>query len=824
MADAQQRQAPANGSADGADAAGAHAAGADAAGKYIGAHPPAFDAEAAARIAREAFGVTGAPRPLWGERDQNFAIDGDGAVSHVLKISNIREAPEELDLQLRALCWLEKTAPDLPVPRLCRTRAGEMTARAVSPEGAGHTVHCITLLGGAEFGDAASRVPAAFESAGAQAGAAAAALSGFFHPSAGHALFWDVRHLGAFAHHAPKIADPGLARAVQALIPRLQADVFPALASLRAQVIHHDTNPSNVLVDPAAPARMTGLVDFGDTLHGPIALDAAVAALELATAGTDMIESAAAVLAGYDRAMPLEAEEIDLIPDLMIARAALGLLIGVTRVENAITSAQDQDYHRMYAPVMDRLLSLGADGLRDRFRAACRFPRHTPATPADRAQSAARTQALLERRYAVLGRALPLTYETPLHTEKGAGVWLYDVDGRPHLDCYNNVAHVGHCHPHVVRAVRRQAATLNTNARYLFEPVVEYAERLTRKMPGDLDVCLFVNSGSEAVDLALRMARAVTGQSGIMAIEGAYHGITVESDAISPGNDWGLPASGNRPHVSVTRPDIEMLCNPDVLRGPFGADTPDVAEHYAADADRAIARLTAAGHPPGSFTMDSAFSTHGILDVPDGYIRGVARRVRAAGGLVIADEVQNGFGRSGSAFWGFENHGLTPDIVTLGKPIGNGIAVGCVVTTAQILDRFAETCAFFSTFGGNPVACAAAGAVLDVIEREALQANARETGSYLIDGLRGLTDAHDCIGQVRGRGLFVGVDIVAGKAGMATDGDRCSAIKNHLRAHGILVSSDGIDDNILKIRPPMIFSRANADRLIDGLRQAVAET
>jgi 4-aminobutyrate aminotransferase-like enzyme len=508
----------------------------------------------------------------------------------------------------------------------------------------------------------------------------------------------------------------------------------------------------------------------------------------------------------------------------MIARAALGLLIGVTRIENKIGATDAVDYHDIYAPLMDRLLALGSDALRDRFRAACRFPRFTPQVPVKKPDSAERTRALLERRYAVLGRALPLTYDTPLHTEKGQGVWLYDINGNPHLDCYNNVAHVGHCHPHVVRTVSRQAATLNTNARYLFEPVVEYAERLKSKMPGDLGVCLFVNSGSEAVDLALRMARTVTGHSGILAIEGAYHGITVESDAISPGNDWGIPGAMNRPHVSIERSDIEMLMNPDVVRGRYTADMADVAELYAADADRAIARLEEAGHQTGSFTMDSAFSTHGILDVPDGYIRGVAQRVRAAGGLIIADEVQNGFGRSGTAFWGFENHGVTPDIVTLGKPIGNGIAIGCVVTTPEIAERFGELYEFFSTFGGNPVACAAAGAVLDVIEREGLQANAHETGSYLIEGLRGVAAENECIGQVRGRGLFVGVDIVRDKASMATDGKRCSAIKNHLRHQGILVSSDGIDDNILKIRPPMVFSREAADMLIEGLRRAVAQT
>lgn len=793
------------------------------AAKYIGARPPEFGSDEIEKIAKERFGITGMPRPLWGERDQNFALRAEAGPSHVLKVSNALEDPHDLDLQLRALLWLETTSPDLPVPRLRRTSDGELCTRVRNAKGHDHTVHCITMLDGVPFEEARTN-PGALASVGAMAGWVTAGLSGFFHACAGHALFWDIRHINAFEHHAAKIPDRAIARAVEAEIRHFQTKAGPALAGLRAQVIHHDINPSNILVDPLDPTQITGVVDFGDVLHGPVALDAAVAALEMAREERDVLEGAASLLAGYDSAMPLVEREIDLIPDLMLARAALGLLIGVTRIEHEITSTIDQNYLDMYIPAFDSLLTTGRDTMRDRFRSACCFPRYTPLHPVSAADSTARTHALKERRHAILGRALELTYDTPLHTEKGEGVWLYDIDGRPHLDCYNNVAHVGHCHPHVVRALSRQAATLNTNARYLFESVVDYAERLGQTMPGELGACLFVNSGSEAVDLALRMARSVTGQSGILAIEGAYHGITVESDAISPSNDWDRLDAAQRPHVSVTRPDIEMLINPDVVRGRYRSETPDLAECYAADADRAIAALAAAGHPVGSFTMDTAFSSHGILDVPEGYVSAVARRIRAAGGMIIADEVQNGFGRSGTAFWGFENHEITPDFVTLGKPIGNGIAVGCVVTTPEILERFTMNDKFFSTFGGNPVACAAANAVLDVIERDALQANAHETGSYLIAGLRGLVEECACIGAVRGRGLFIGVDIVSDQSAMTADGPRCQAIKNHLRRHGILVSSDGFHDNILKIRPPMIFSRQNADMLINAVRCAAVET
>lgn len=788
------------------------------AAKYIGAHPPAFTQDEAAQIAEEVFGVSGTLRPLWGERDQNFAIyDAEGRPCFVLKLSNALEKPEELDLQLQALQWLERTSPDLTIPRLRPTRQGALSTRVAHPSDSEHAAHMITHLQGVQFGSVDAG-QAAYRAAGAQAGQAAQALSGFFHPSAGHALFWDIRHIETFAHHAAKIRNRAQAKAVADMIPYFCSDVKPALARLRAQLIHHDTNPTNVLVDPDQPARMTGLVDFGDLLHGSIAQDVAVAAMELATESDTVLEDAAAVIAGYDSVFALQEDEVDLVYDLMVARAGLGLLIGATRQEHGVTSAEDQDYEEMYSAALDTLLDAGRDTARDAFRAACRFPAYTPATPRPMGSSRDRTDALIARRRDAMGDALPLTYTHPLHTEKGRGAWLFDVDGNPHLDCYNNVAHVGHCHPHVVRTVARQAATLNTNCRYAFESVVAYAERLAGYMPGDLGACLFVNSGSEAVDLALRMARSVSGQDGMLAMEGAYHGITTDSYAVSPATEWDAPEAYRDQHISNQRRDIGFLVNPDPIRGPFRAGENDLAGRYAADADRAIGKLQEAGHPPGVFIADTAFSSSGILDLPEGYLPSVAQKVRAAGGMIIADEVQYGFGRSGSHFWGFERYGITPDFVTLGKPIGNGIAVGCVVTTRAILDKFSAQHAFFSTFGGNPVACAAAGAVLDVIEREGLQQNARDTGGYLIDGLRELARGSARIGEVRGQGLFVGVDFVRDKASMEPDGALCSAIKDSLREQRILVSSDGYHGNVLKIRPPMVFSRENADMLIEGLR------
>lgn len=793
----------------------------ETASKFVGAHPPEFSFEEATRIAEELFGVTGTLAPLWGERDQNFAVTHKDHGGYVLKISNDREDPEAMDFQIRALEWLAQHAPSLPVPRLIPTREGQATARVSDQCGTEHFVHMVTLLDGLVLGEAEIDSDT-LHAAGTLAGEATKGLRGFFHPAAGCKLFWDVRCIEEFARYVADLADADLRRAASDFMPDFCREVLPALDRLRAQIIHHDTNAANVLVDPADPARMTGLVDFGDMIHGPVAQDVAVAALELQSNSADVLNGIATVVSGYDSALCLEEAEIDLLYDLMVARAVLGMLIGVTRDQNNIASVADLNYAEHYTPVLDALLTAGRDKTQAAIRAACRFPVHCPTPPLPAGTNRAVTDDLIARRHAVLGKTLSLSYDRPLHTVRGEGVWLYDVDGRRYLDCYNNVPHVGHCHPHVVKALSRQAGALNTNTRYVYECVIEYAERLDALMPEDLGVCLFVNSGSEANDLALRMAKTCTGRNGVLIMDGAYHGITSETYPLSPSNDWGMEGSVNEPHVSQTRPDIEILMNPDTLRGPYRADDLHGAEKYAADAERAIEALTKSGHPVAAFIVDSAFSTSGILDVPEGYLRGVVDRVRDAGGLVIADEVQFGFGRSGAQFWGFQNHGVTPDFVTLGKPIGNGLALGAVITTAEVLERFTRSTDFFSTFGGNPVACAAGMAVLDVIEKQNLVENARETGAYLIEGLRSVARDRACLGDVRGQGLFVGVDIVSDKQAMTPDGALCARIKNCLRDDGVLVGSEGIASNILKIRPPMVFRRAHADRLIETLRDATA--
>jgi len=423
-------------------------------------------------------------------------------------------------------------------------------------------------------------------------------------------------------------------------------------------------------------------------------------------------------------------------------------------------------------------------------------------------------KTLIERRKHAMGPTYRLFYEQPVHLVRGKGVWLYDADGREYLDCYNNVASVGHCHPHVVEALSRQASTLNTHTRYLHENVVHYAERLGSTMPGDLSVCMFVCTGTEANDLAFRIARTVTGNEGAIVTNHAYHGNSLVVTELSTEE---YPASD--------RPDyLEAIEAPNPYRGSYRFPEPDLGEKYAAFASDAIDRLAERGKSPAMFMCDNIFSSNGILTPPPEYLQGVYRRVRAAGGLVVADEVQSGLCRLGDNMWGFEDSGVIPDIVTMGKPIGDGHPLAAVVTTPAIAEEFARKFHYFNTFGGNPVSTAVGLAVLDVIEQENILQNVHDVGAYLRQGFENLAQRYELIGDVRGKGLFYGVELVSDRDSREPAPGQATRIREFLRENGVLLSTTGALGNVLKIRPPMVFSKPNADVLIGKLEQAFSLT
>ena len=416
-------------------------------------------------------------------------------------------------------------------------------------------------------------------------------------------------------------------------------------------------------------------------------------------------------------------------------------------------------------------------------------------------------KALLERRERLLGRNVSTFYEEPVHLVRGEGVWLYDADGRKYLDCYNNVPHVGHCNPRVVEAICRQASTLNTHTRYLHEGILNYVERLTSTFDKSLDTAIMTCTGSEANDVALRMAQAVTGKTGVIATDFTYHGNTT---AVSQLSTRMPPIGGYGGHV-------RHVPAPDGYRPLGGEGGAAFAAAWAAKVEEAIASLQQSPHGFSALIICPFFANEGFPDLPKDFLQPAIAAVRKAGGLVIADEVQPGFGRTGTHMWGHQYAGFIPDVVTMGKPMGNGHPVGAVVASTDTLNAFRKAFRYFNTFGGNPVSCAAASAVLDVLRDDKLMEYAASTGAYAREGLARLAEKHDIIGNVRGSGLFFGAELVLDRKTKEPASDIATRVINEMRRRGVLMGKLGIHQNATKIRPPMPFTRENADLMLSTL-------
>ena len=712
--------------------------------------------------------------------------------------------PERLlDFQSQALLHLEATAPDLPIPRVIRTSDGALSATVA--EGAGrHAVRLLSYLPGRSLALGPAPSPAALRDVGAMQARLARGLQGFFHPAARGFVPWDVSNGLPLHPELLRLIPAEVLPAVEPVLDRLRSRVLPALRDLRAQVIHHDAHFGNVLRDPSGGEGIAGIIDFGDMIHGPLAMDLAVSMASAAEFCDDVEVAAACLARGFHDVVPLESQEIDLLLDLTLARLVLTVeLTALKAVELGPVAGAGLDG---YACVLQRVAALDPVAFSRGLRTACGFATGPVGPPPD-------SSGLIARRRSALGPAASHFYEDPLHLVGGRDVWLTDSAGRDYLDCYNNVPSVGHCHPRVTEVLARQARTLNTHTRYLHETVVRYAERIAATLPGDLSVCFFTCTGSEANDLAFRIARVVTGAEGAIVTENAYHGTTLATTQLSPSE-----------YPQADRPDwLEAVAAPDLYRGPFGPERTHPGLTYAELVERAIGALARRGRRPALFMADAIFDADGIHTAPEGYLRRVYDVVHEAGGLVVADEVQAGLCRLGDHYWGFMDSGVVPDIVTLGKPMGNGHPVAAMVTTPEIAARFANRFGYFNTFAGNPVAAAAGLTVLDVVEDEGLLANVGRTGLELGAGLQRLKSRHDAIGDVRGKGLFWGLDLVRTRESRAPAPDFANRMVERLRRDGILVAASGPHRNILKIRPPLTFRPSHAEQLLSVLDRAFSE-
>ncbi len=775
--------------------------------------PPLISLTEAANIAGQLFSIAGSVVALGGERDRNFLIKRDDASmdsATLLKVSNPAEPKSTVAMQCAAFTHLNRHFPSLPVQRLVQFDDGDYWKTVTLETGQPVMVRAFHFLPGVSI-DRVEPDSRLMRNIGETAARLDKGLRGFFHPAAGDPLAWNIQCLDQVSSLLSYVIDAAERKLFENVFECFTNKVKPVLPHCRAQVIHNDLSYHNMLVDPANPYAITGVYDFGDMTFAPLLQELSIVAAEVPAGTSDPFARSADIVAGYHAVTPLEEREFSLLPDMMRARLTLCCIIE-SWAEHELEWQDEREHtdgwRQKAVAYLAQLQAEGSEDLTSVLKSACGIGgRAVVPEP-----KTAPLGSSWERRKRFLGNAELYSYEQPIEVVRGAGVWLYDAEGKAYLDAYNNVPHVGHCHPRVVDAIAKQTARLNTNTRYLYDQLPTYAEQLTATLPDGLEVCYFVSSGSEANDLAWRMAKAWTGHDGGLVLKFAYHGVTDAVFDLSPAEKPGH--DGHCPHI------VEIDA-PDDFRGEWKRDVVDRGQRFAAYCDKAIAQLDQNGHRPSAFFMDMIMSTYGIMLPPPGYLPAVYDKVRAAGGLCVADEVQTGFGRLGKAMWGFETAGGTPDIVTLGKPIASGYPMGMVVTRREIAQHFEKTCEFFSTTGGNPVACAAASAVLSVVQEQNLMQNAEHIGDRIIRGISELASQYPCIGDVRGSGLFIGVDLICDPQTLRPDPALAKAVANGLKQNGVLVGIDGLDANVLKIRPPMVFNQSHCARLLDTLEKVL---
>jgi 4-aminobutyrate aminotransferase-like enzyme/Ser/Thr protein kinase RdoA (MazF antagonist) len=766
---------------------------------------PSFGVAEGERIARDLYGLAVSVGALPGERDSNFRLRTADGREFVLKIQDVAADAGSTGCLVSVLDHLAEQDPALPVPRLFPTQEGEAIGR-FSRDGADYATCLLSFLPGQLLADSRPS-DGLLHHAGATLARLDRGLQGFFHPSLNRRLAWDVRRLPELAEFSGYIEAPALRETVDRITDAFRS-CLPRLRGLRSQAIHGDCHAANLLVD--APGQsICGILDFGDMIHAPVIFEPAVAMSELLTEAVTPLASVATVLRGYAAGQALRADEVEVLYDIVAARHAVTLLVHAWRRRHDSHGARAMEEAAVHSErSLNYLASADRQALTSTWHEAAGTSGGTASGATIGAAPSGEARAVdLTRRHRLMGAGAELFYEKPLHLVRGAGVWLYDAQGRAYLDVYNNVPHVGHTHPTVVVAIQKQTAILATHTRYLHDSILDYAEQLTARFPAHLNACIFVNSGSEANDVAWRMARMATGHSGGLVMENAYHGITEAVAALTP--SVGTP---HDPRVVTIAPPPQGL---------QAGDAMSAAELAAAarDVDGAIETLRERGTAPAAFYIDTAITSSGIFDPPPAWAAVVTARMRAAGSLIVADEVQYGLGRPGSHFWGFERRGLEPDIVTLGKPVANGYPMGVVVANRALIEAFQAKFGFFSTFGGGAVAAAAGLAVLEVLDTEKLTANAASVGGYLRGQLESVAARHECLGSVRGTGLLLGLEV------LERDGSpskrRNKRIVNALASESrILIGYEGPHASILKLRPPMPFRREHADLLVQAIDAA----
>ncbi|MCD2424806.1 aminotransferase class III-fold pyridoxal phosphate-dependent enzyme [Niabella pedocola] len=754
--------------------------------------------ETVQQIAKNHYQLDAVATVLNGYEEQNFLLQTAGGGQYIFKAAPGNVNPAFIQAQVTVLQQLAQT-PVRDYFQHCLLN-GEGAAVTFYAQGdAGYYVRILSFLEGHFWVEEKEKSPALYESLGRFLGAMDRALEGQYYTAAERTYEWDISRAADAEKNLHHIHDPEKRRIAAYFLLQFQTEVAPQLSSLRKACIHNDANDYNVLIQDG---RVSGLIDFGDMVWSALINNLAVACTYAMLHTDDPVAVAAPIVKAYHRQCPLTPAETDLIYYLVAAR----LCISVTQSAEKASHHSDNTHHFLTEQpawtLLFQLLQTNPIKAADAFRNACGF---NPLIDANDDYA-----ALLSGRKAHIGRNLSISYKKPLKIIKGALQYLYDDKGHTFIDCVNNVSHVGHCHPVVVKAMQRQIATLNTNTRYLNDAMMDYAKALTAKLPSRLSVCYFTNSGSEANDLAIRMARHFTGNKDVIVLDHAYHGTSTLAIEMSPYKFDGKGGGGQQPY-------IHKAVSPDLYRGAWQYGDADAGEKYAAAILKLLHELKQEHKGPAAFICETLLGVGGQIPLPEGYLENVYAHIRAFGGLCIADEVQVGFGRVGDAFWGFELQGVEPDMVVLGKPIGNGHPLAAVVVTEAIADAFNNGMEYFNTYGGNPVSMVTGQAVLKVIEEEAMQQHAQQVGAVLLEELKALMDKYEIIGDVRGHGLFVGAEFVKSRSTREPAVTEINHVVEQMKERGFLLSTDGPLYNVLKIKPPLVFSEQNARDMVAAL-------
>jgi 4-aminobutyrate aminotransferase-like enzyme/Ser/Thr protein kinase RdoA (MazF antagonist) len=754
-------------------------------------------------LVKEHYGLTVTVKSLNGYDELNFLLSNDKNEKYILKISNESHSFPFLEAQVKIMQHLTKSTISDRFQHFCINKQGEELTKLVIDSGT-YYLRILNFLEGVFWVEKEAKSNDLFYNLGSFMGNMDHVLHDFSHPAMHRNYTWDISRASEANDNLKHILDHEKRRIAGYFLLQFDMEVAPQIHHLRNAYIHNDANDYNLLVQDN---RVSGLIDFGDMVYTALINSLAITCTYAMLGEEDPLAVAALIVQGYHKSYALTALEVDLLYYLIAAR----LCISVTQsAYNASLDSNNEHHFITEKPAWNllfQLIKINPIKAQDVFRKACGFA--GVINDDDYAE-------ILEIRQKKIGRNLSIGYKNKLKIVKGALQYIYDDKGRTFVDCVNNPSHVGHCHPVVVRKMQKQMATLNTNTRYLNDTIIEYAEKLTATLPPALSVCYFVNSGSEANDLAIRMSRHFTKQKDIIVLDHAYHGTSTVAMEMSPYKFDSKGGFGKMPW-------IHKAINPDLYRGPYKYGDANAGEKYASDVQRIIEDLKNKEKAPAVFICETLLGVGGQIPLPENYLKTVYDHVRKAGGICIADEVQVGFGRIGDHFWGFELQNVVPDIVVLGKPIGNGHPLAAVIVTNEIADAFNNGMEYFNTFGGNPVSMTAGLAVLDVIQEEEMQQHALEVGNHLMDGLRNLMAKYPIISDVRGHGLFIGAEMVKDQFTMEPAVAEIDTIVEKMKEKGFLLSTDGPLHNVLKIKPPMPFNKQNADEMVQFLDIALSE-